>query len=207
MRRPLGLPVGSVTGLSLNEAAALARKAARGAGHDWGMAEEAGRAVRWLSARGLPALDALAAMLAAPACAPRLREGTLDADGPLCPIRAGAAVSDLACLPGFAGLRLRQVRTPLLALPFAAAAARATGRAVRLTGAGGATTDGHALALHGDWLATTDLTLTLCDITLVPVPPIHRAQVAPSALAALDALAARTCAPATETSRRLGAGP
>ena len=39
---------------SLNELDAMARKAARGAGYSWGLAEEAGRATRWLAAAGLP---------------------------------------------------------------------------------------------------------------------------------------------------------
>ena len=34
---------------SLGEVEALARKAARGGGYSWGMAEEAGFAVRWAS--------------------------------------------------------------------------------------------------------------------------------------------------------------
>lgn len=43
---------------SLNEIAALAKRAARGAGLSWGMAEEAGRAARWLASYDLtgPAL-------------------------------------------------------------------------------------------------------------------------------------------------------
>ncbi len=39
---------------SLNEIEALARKAARGGGMSWGLAEEAGKAVRWLSDNGFP---------------------------------------------------------------------------------------------------------------------------------------------------------
>ena len=42
--------------LSLNEVAATAKKAARGAGYSWGMAEEAAAAVRWLAACGTEAL-------------------------------------------------------------------------------------------------------------------------------------------------------
>ena len=39
--------------LSLNEAQALAKKAAKGAGINWGAAHETGRAVRWLLEQGI----------------------------------------------------------------------------------------------------------------------------------------------------------
>ncbi|MEL7259121.1 MAG: DUF3726 domain-containing protein, partial [Pseudomonadota bacterium] len=39
---------------SLNEVESLARKAARGAGYSWGLAEEAGKATRWTCAAGWP---------------------------------------------------------------------------------------------------------------------------------------------------------
>ena len=45
---------------SLNEIDGLARKAARGAGLEWGLTEEAGKAVRWLCAASLPGADCLA---------------------------------------------------------------------------------------------------------------------------------------------------
>ena len=48
---------------SLNEIEALAKKAARGSGCSWGVAEDAGRAVRWLEARGLPGAEALGTLL------------------------------------------------------------------------------------------------------------------------------------------------
>ena len=44
---------------SLGETAALATKAARGAGMQWGLADETGVAVSWLQARGIPGLSAL----------------------------------------------------------------------------------------------------------------------------------------------------
>ena len=44
---------------SLNEIEAMAKGAARGAGFDWGIAEETGKSVRWLAARGLPGPELL----------------------------------------------------------------------------------------------------------------------------------------------------
>ena len=46
--------------LSLNQIEQTTRKAARGAGLAWGLADETGRAVRWLHAHGLPGVAALA---------------------------------------------------------------------------------------------------------------------------------------------------
>ena len=72
---------------SLGETAALALKAARGAGLSWGMAEEAAGAVFWLHQRGLPGISALC--------------GYLDVCGhdrtgeyALCPLETGSALSD-----------------------------------------------------------------------------------------------------------------
>jgi len=47
---------------SLNEIEAQLRKAARGAGLSWGLAEEAGKAGRWLAMHGIDALPAFAAL-------------------------------------------------------------------------------------------------------------------------------------------------
>ena len=45
--------------VSLNEIEATAARAARSAGYPWGLAEEAGKACRWLAMRGLPWLRPL----------------------------------------------------------------------------------------------------------------------------------------------------
>jgi hypothetical protein len=47
---------------SLNEIEAQLRKAARGAGLPWGLAEEAGKAARWLAMHGIDGLPASAAL-------------------------------------------------------------------------------------------------------------------------------------------------
>ncbi len=48
---------------SLAEIEAMARKAARGAGYPWGLAEEAGRGARWLCAWGQGGVEAVATHL------------------------------------------------------------------------------------------------------------------------------------------------
>ena len=49
--------------LSLNEIDACTKKAARGAGMSWGLAEEAGKAVRWLARYNLPNIELIVPLL------------------------------------------------------------------------------------------------------------------------------------------------
>lgn len=191
--------------LSLNEVEATARKAARGAGRDWGVAEDAGHAARWLCAQGLDGCAAMAAALNAggtgPA-APQMPDWRAKA-GPLCPLSAGLALADGAVRLSPV---LHNVAAPLMLLPFAAMAARQVGTPVTLSWDGGqAVTDGDRLSLNGTpegarMSVRPDGTLgTVC-------APRTRTAPDPAAWSALLALAQRTYAPATEESRRRGAG-
>ncbi|MGR3485095.1 MAG: DUF3726 domain-containing protein [Paracoccaceae bacterium] len=166
--------------LSLGEVEALSRKAARGAGLPWGLAEEAGRAVRHLHALGLDGASALAACLGRPGC----------------PIAAGCALSDGLGPPA------SPVASPLLLLAFAP-------RPLRLSWPGALVeTDGRAVRAGGDALRARSATVAIAPFhgTLPPQPPARRAALAPGTHRALDALAARTYAPATAGDRS-GAGP
>ena len=100
---------------SLGETAALALKAARGAGLSWGLAEEAAAAVIWLHSNNLPGISALCSYLGNPDGKPRT-------DG-ACPILTGCALIDGAMAsPKRAGeiTEIGPVRAPLLLLPFVA---------------------------------------------------------------------------------------
>ena len=87
--------------LTLSETETCLRKAARACGLDWGLAEEAGKAARWLAAFGLPGPELVFAHLQKlrhqdyrcwiPDCS---REPWRAAGGLICPIIAGAALSD-----------------------------------------------------------------------------------------------------------------
>ncbi len=120
---------------SLGELEALARDAARAAGLPWGLAEEAGLAVRWLEARRLPGAAVAVGwfeqrMHAEPAAtAPSGGRGMWLAQGErLCPIVTGAAIADA----GEIELGLGPVAAPLLLAPFVAAAARLRGLGLEL---------------------------------------------------------------------------
>jgi hypothetical protein len=72
---------------TLSEIRATATKAARGAGHDWGMAEEAGLATRVLESHDLPGVHVLARLLSGAGGAAQ------------CGLRAMAALSDRLPFP------------------------------------------------------------------------------------------------------------
>ncbi|SEC74339.1 Protein of unknown function [Rhizobiales bacterium GAS191] len=113
--------------VSLNEIETTILKAARGAGMEWGLAEEAAQAGRWLARRRLAFEVPLLAVLEAEAWRADAwldgsrRDGVClrprRGDAWLCPIRAGAWLSDLG---EWAPLRIERVLEPLLLLPFAA---------------------------------------------------------------------------------------
>ena len=189
---------------SLGETAALALKAARGAGMSWGLAEETAASVVWLHSRGLPGISALCSYLGQ-AAAPQSPEGG-------CPIMTGCALIDgMMDVPETSSqtLDLGHVHAPLLLLPFVARLEpghywlQAPGLQGKVDIANGDSWQSHCLRGSGS------CTLSLGD----------RPQVDPAlemitrvngrftcCVDRLDAYAHRTYAPATGQSRMSGAG-
>ena len=198
--------------LSLNEVAATAKKAARGAGYSWGMAEEAAAAVRWLAASGIEGCAPLVALLDQADGAPENHRPNVA--GPIwqasgsgvCPLAAGTALADHST--GLVALqtRIADVMAPVLLLACAADAARMTGRAVSVAcGTEALTTDGTRLG--GTSLPERgDVDISFGGALETPRAPMSRATPAPEVWAALNAFAERTYAPASEASRLMGAG-
>lgn len=183
---------------ALVEVEALARKAARGAGQEWGMADEAAMAARWLCTAGLDGVGALARALTRP---PDAR----------CPLAEGAAMSDSVLDWAGAGRRIENVAVPVLLLPFAAMAAQRLGRPVTLRWDGtAAVTDGTraAIAAPRDDLFSDAARVTVqVGGTLTAPLDLHpRARPTPQDWSKLLGLAQRSYAPDTERSRRTGAG-
>ncbi len=107
---------------TLAEIESYLRKAARASGLEWGLAEEAGKAARWLAAFDLPGPETMLAHLQNlagkdyAAFIPRCDLEPWQADGgPLCPIVTGAALADrsAAMLDGDE-LRLGKTAYPIL---------------------------------------------------------------------------------------------
>jgi hypothetical protein len=216
------VPAGE-TRLSLSEVAALAAKAARGAGLSWGLAEEAAYAARWLAAhqlagatllrRHLVAIDGRGWRELAPVVDPA---GWRTASGAaLSPLAAGPALADRAGLADgpAAAPTLLQVGDPALLLPFAALAAQPLGYPLRIVwdgvvavvdGAGGLALDATGAGLEARRAAI--VTVAPAEPTVAPRPPRPTTcAVAAAVRRDLEALAARTYVPATAASRA-GAG-
>jgi hypothetical protein len=208
------MPQGSGARLSVNEVETLCLKAARGAGMDWGQAEEAGFAAGWLAARGLDGAAVLLARLdGAEFLHPISTAGQWRApDGQaLCPIELGAALGDFAALPeaamSDAPLRVGPVATPLLLLPFLEGVAKTQETVLRLVWAGGCVgIDQHGVAT-GDIAALARSGPVLVDLSPCPEPTTPRpALPGPPAVGAqtlrrLGQLAARTMVAPSASSR------
>ncbi len=100
-------------GLSASETRALAQKAARGAGYDWGLAEEAGQVATTLDEWDWPGLYLLDLLLGQKAETAGL--------GVWCPLRLGAYLSDMGDATRLPGRAAVSVAVPALVLPALAA--------------------------------------------------------------------------------------
>ena len=197
---------------SLNEIDAMVLKAARGVGLSWGLAQEAGRAARWLTVAGIDGAALAADVLAAHDGNAQAMPGEGSAGwhangGPCCPLLLGAALSDR--LPELTDGFAAEVRHTLFLAPFLAPFPAIPGpgkqQGVRITGAA---TElkvfGRCCQGHG---APQDVvSITVCDSAHPTPAPRHSATVDAKVWALLDRFAGRTYAPATEASRLAGAG-
>lgn len=195
---------------SLNEVEATARKAARGAGYAWGMADETGKAVRWLCANGVDGCAAMAVLLQQ-VDGRDLRSLTPDvgaidwaAKGPfLCPITAGCALAD----QGRTTVQFETLVAPILVLPFLAHVARSQGVILHLMCNGGsAKTDGYRLCLYKTVPDQGAAALQISPDFGAPYGQVTRVSPRKDDWATLNTFAHRTYAPATEESRLKGAG-
>lgn len=204
--------------LSLNEAETMVRKAFRGAGYHWGEAEDAGKAAIWLARRGLPAIEPVLAVLNSAQGDPaRLRPVISGAAwrggaGTLCPVLAGIALADgaVALTPGPTA-RFERLLSPVLLLPFVAAAAEASGSTLTLDWSEGmAVVQPRGVIVDGDGLIPADVTLHVVrgDGPDAPVlaASARTLQVEPAHWQALNRYAVETYVPATDHSRIAGAG-
>ncbi len=206
--------------LTLAEAESYLRKAARACGLDWGLAEEAGKAARWLAAFDLPGPETMLAHLQQlsereyrqyiPDCS---LEPWQAPGGVLCPVITGAALADRSAqmLDGHC-FRLAATAYPLLLAATVGQAARCH-RTVFTTAWAGVRVScfENGLSIEGN---REDLLLARVDAVTCQRDNLDQAQQLPSTLSyaidydvfqAIDQLAFQTYAPATEASRA-GAG-
>ena len=182
---------------SLNEFQALARNAARGSGMPWGIAEEAGMAAKYLCEHGLDGAEALRQTLGQP---PKIN-----------PLYIGPALSDGAWAQK-SWQYSQSMHTPALIIPFAALSLADIDIWIHIAWEG--------VSLY---LSKSDLIYTkidqisatgLIEVTIgtsetgsgETFPKTSRAQISKDCYRALEQLAEKTYAPATEASRLAGAG-
>jgi hypothetical protein len=206
--------------ITLAEIESYLRKAARARGLDWGIAEEAGKAARWLGAFNLPGAEILFAHLQQldgdhydrfiPDCA---LEPWLAPGGLLCPILTGAALADRSAqMLGGHGFRLAATAYPLLLAATVGQAARCHRRVFTTAWAGVRVScfeNGLSIAGKRDDLTLARVEAVTCRLDDLPQPqqlPSTRAYaIDPDIFKRIDRLAFQTYAPATEASRA-GAG-
>jgi len=209
---------------SLNEVEVYGRRAARGVGMPWGLAEEAGKASRWLAERGLPGVELLVRLLTAndgrsyANMAPVIVAGRWRAPaGELCPVCSGAALSDrIDVLARGEEICLDSLAYPLLLVPFLDRSWRLEDASYELRWPNvrvSVFADGVTLecvkesALSSERADEVKVTVG----TYRKARPTHHPRTAGvetplSVWRAMDALAKRTYVPATEESRARGAG-
>ncbi len=216
-------PTTDVTGawdVSLAEIDAMGLKAARGAGFAWGMAQEAGRAARWLASYGLPGPETLANLL-------QIIDGenerhTPVADGPvwhgrggpMCPIHLGTVLSDRAHeITDSRHMTAGALDLPILVLPFLCRVARDLDMTLMMelqALTAYATPTGPALEdLQAPWPGTTERLVVSRVAASAWTPRSNKPDAHTIRLdiwRVLDGFAQRTYVPTTEQSRATGAG-
>ncbi len=207
--------------LSLNEIEGLCKKAARGAGMSWGLAEEAAKAARWLSAHGMEGPALLAAQLRENDCvdygqlAPQINASRWSGgERPMCPLITGATLSDHAHLfAGDAEITLDAVAHPVLLAPFASRLASSRAETVSLSWSGCRLDFDAAGDMFRD--PECDPTADAEATVICAIKPARHEGIAvegpsptvqESVLDYLTTLATRTYVPASEASRAQGAG-
>lgn len=199
--------------LATGEFRALVAKATRGAGYPWGLTDDAAFAATWLAARGVDSAALIARVLSRTdgVATQQLLGPFTPADHASseraigCPICIGAAVADHGACPD----ELGPVVEPLLLAPalwLLVTRGAAPGYEVTWPG-GGALVDADGLSVHGPPGSDEGtVSVRMVSVEVDAARPAHRVEVQAADLATLEGLAQRTYAPATEQSRRAGAG-
>lgn len=206
---------------SLNEIEAMSKRAARGAGLSWGLAEEAAKGTRWLSSFSFPGTEMLAQLLKLNDRVPPIDVSPVSLRAEIwhapsrrmSPLIAGAALSDCAVrLLERGKITMENVSLPLLAVPFMGGAALRLGVPVAAEWDGvRVATDGQRVCVQG---TPEDLRIGEAAQLVFSAPakmsgqlePVMRASVSDECWAQLGVFAHRTFAPATDESRLRGAG-
>lgn len=217
---------------SLNETASLLRLAAKGAGYSWGHADEVSRAGYWLTSRNFPAPALIANLLRqlqtedrVDHFMPVMEQGdsahttVFKAVGSyLCPILLGSTISDGVVLINRSDkICCFNVKSPALLLPFIADLSQRLNQTVSVS------FDSNKVIVDDTHIRVDNRDVMSLEVAKSIVVALHienefvfgkadkpeqcsRVSVEPAIWQLLEEFAHRTYAPATESSRLLGAG-
>ena len=204
---------------SLNEIETMGKRAACGAGLSFGLAEEAGKATRWLTTHHLPGAQILCEILRLndgvcyDELAPVATNGEWRAPGgALCPLIAGPALSDRAAdIAAGHGFALVKTTKPIMLLSYLAAAAESRDLSIEVSWPDArAVVSAKGMLLEGENLAASSAKSVHCRLSEtqpeVFAEPAREADVDAASWAYLTRLMYRRLAPNTEASRMAGAG-
>lgn len=199
--------------LSLPEVSSLAKRAARGAGYSWGLAEEAGKSTCWLCSYDLDGVRQLSLLLEQGLLGsdhrPQVKNPFWQGADVLCPLITGSYMSDTAAGLSQSGIEIRNIALPILLFPFVASIAirREKNYSILCDDVVVAVFDGSAVNV-GNLLPDYASVLTLISAGSMDSSnePQFRATVETGSLTVLNRYAAKTFAPVSEQSRLLGAG-
>ena len=198
--------------LSLNEAQALAKKAAKGAGINWGAAHETGRAVRWLLEQGIdPFPDLLATLDAhlgwpeAELAPQRLGGGLSGRHGILSGIMTGLSLADFG-VQDQSNIQMQGVVGAELIAGFIALSLDSEKGCLMTDGVCSMQFSRNACQRDRPQSWRTAVTLSACALPGDNEEMFERALILPVHFDKLEGFAKRTYAPATEASRLAGAG-
>ena len=198
--------------LSLNEAQALAKKAAKGAGINWGAAHETGRAVRWLLEQGIDPFPGLLATLDAQLgwpeaeLAPQRLGGELSGrHGILSGIMAGLSLADFG-VQDQSSIQMQGVVGAELIAGFIALSLNSGEGCLMTDGVCSMKFSRNACQRDRPQSWRTEITLCASALPSDNKESFKRADILPVHLEKLEIFANRTYAPATEASRLAGAG-
>ncbi|WP_315925600.1 DUF3726 domain-containing protein [Mesorhizobium sp. SP-1A] len=217
-----GLAAGNEDFCSLNEIDALVRKAARGAGLSWGLAEEAGKCARALAGEGEACLPLIADVLELQLGGDLSRRIAAERDAwsaaddlPINPLVLGPSLADHAFLLARGSIDIAgPVAAPALLLPFLSAAASHLGAGVKVETDRGECAISVAADIGTVPPALAGLVQRLrlsqapagTDHAACRPAPVRPVYLPPELKTRFEALAARTYVPSSELSRMTGAG-
>ena len=202
---------------SLNETEALVKRATYATGYSWGIAEESAKATRWLCSFGFDGCDIVCTILKmqfakvlashSPICEGYVWRGK----DSLCPLITGTLISDFSSRLLTNSITIRNVAVSTMIIPFVSLAARKLEKVLTLQLADNFDSkchlNGEDIELFGKFPTNkSDLVISVGGEIKQPKVKVSRVQPNPENWRILNELANLTYAPATEESRKLGAG-